>query len=230
MGECSFALKLTFIRHFRGEEQSVKQMCVLLDMDGTIYDSGIDFLGIRARLGLPQNGTPILDQLRTSSPEIRARGIEFLHSAEAEGAANGQLMPGTIELLAWLRGRAIRCALITNNSRRSVEAVLAKHPLSFDLILTRGDGELKPEPDLFLKALDRLHVKPSYAVAVGDTHLDALAAHRAGIQEIHLVSLPDWMAALIPPDIVYKPAADLNDVRERIDEWLKRENISRLVE
>lgn len=205
-------------------------MCVLFDMDGTIYDSGIDFLAIRARLGLPQNGMPILDQLRTSSPEIRARGIELLHSAEAEGAVNGQLIPGTIELLAWLRVRGIRCALITNNSHSSVEIVLAKYPLSFDLILTRGDGELKPDPDLFLKALDRLHVKPSHAVAVGDTHLDALAAHRAGIREIHLVSLPDWMATLIPPDIAYKSAADLCDVRVRIDEWLQREDVSGLVE
>jgi len=207
----------------------VKQICVLFDMDGTIYNSGIDFLAIRERLGLPQDGMPILEQLRTASPEARERGAELLHSAEAEGAANGQLIPGTIELLAWLRGRGIRCALITNNSRRSVEAVLAKHPLSFDLILTREDGAAKPDPDLFLKALERLHVQPSHAVAVGDTHLDALAAHRAGIEEIHLVSLPDWMAALIPADITYTPLADLGDVRERIEEWLKRENISGFV-
>ncbi len=208
----------------------MNQICVLFDMDGTIYDSGIDFLAIRERLGLPQNGMPILDQLRTVSAETRARGLELLHSAEAEGAANGQLIPGTIELLAWLRGRGIRCALITNNSRRSVEAVLAKHPLSFDLILTRDDGAAKPEPDLFLKALERLHVQPSHAVVVGDTHLDALAAHRAGIEEIHLVSLRNWMAALIPADIAYKPAADLNDVRERMVEWLKRGNVSGFAE
>ena len=208
----------------------MKQVCVLFDMDGTIYDSGIDFLAIRERLGLPQNGMPILDQLRAVSPETRIRGLELLHSAETEGAANGQLIPGTIELLAWLRRRGIRRALITNNSRRSVEAVLAKHPLSFDLILTRDDGAAKPEPDLFLKALERLHVQPSHAVVVGDTHLDALAAHRAGIQQIYLVSLPDWMAALIPANIAYKAAADLYDVRDRIDEWLKRENVSGFVE
>lgn len=208
----------------------MKHICALFDMDGTIYDSGIDFLALRERLGLPQNGMPILDQLRTASSEIRTHGVELLHAAEAEGAANGQVIPGAPELLAWLQERDIRCALITNNSRRSVKAVLKKHPLAFDLILTRDDGAAKPEPDLFLNALERLHVQPSRAVVIGDTHLDALAAHRAGIQEICLVSLRDWMAALIPTDITYTLAADLNDVRERIDEWLKRENISRLVE
>lgn len=198
----------------------MNQLCVLFDMDGTIYDSGIDFLAIRNRLGLPQNGMPILDQLREASSEDRARGIELLHSAEAEGAANGHLIPGTTELLSSLQEKDIRCALITNNSRRSVEVILAKHPLSFDLILTREDGNAKPEPDLFLKALEQLHVQPSHGVAVGDTHLDALAAHRAGIREIHLVSLREWMAALIPADIEYKTASDLDEVRERIDEWL----------
>ena len=200
----------------------MKQICALFDMDGTIYDSGIDFLAIRERLGLPQDGMPILEQLRAASPEARERGTELLHSAEAEGAANGQLIPGTRELLSWLRARDVRCGLITNNSRRSVEAVLAKHLLIFDLILSRDDGPAKPEPDLFLKALNRLDGEPSRAVAIGDTHLDALAAHRAGIQEIYLVALRDWMAVLIPPDITYTSLADLGDVRDRIDEWLKR--------
>jgi len=203
----------------------VKQICALFDMDGTIYDSGIDFLAIRERLGLPQDGMPILDQLRTASPEVRKRGTELLHSAEAEGAANGQLIPGTLELLSWLRERDAWCVLITNNSRRSVEAVLAKHLLVFDLILTRDEGPAKPEPDLFLKALNRLDVQPSRAVAIGDTHLDALAAHRAGIEEIYLVALRDWMAALIPTDIAYTPLADLSDVRVRIEEWLERKDL-----
>jgi HAD superfamily hydrolase (TIGR01509 family) len=198
------------------------QRCVLFDMDGTLYDSGIDFLAIRDRLELPQDGRPILEQLREASPDVHARGIELLHAAEAEGAANGQLIPGTRELLSWLQERNILCALVTNNSRRSVDVILAAHPLSFDLILTRDDAATKPSPDLFLLALDRLDCRPSEAAAVGDTHLDALAAHRAGIREIHLVSLPDWMADIIPADVKYKAANDLTEVRVGIETWLKR--------
>ena len=199
-----------------------KQLCALFDMDGTIYDSGIDFLAIRERLGLPQNGMPILDQLRAASPEVRTRGIEVLHSAEAEGAANGQLIPGTRDLLSWLREQNIQCALITNNSRRSVDAIFAKHPLSFDLVLTRDDAAAKPAPDLFLMALERLHIQPLHAVVVGDTHLDALAAHRAGIREIHLVALRKWMAEMIPSDVGYEPAKNLAEVHAGIEEWMKR--------
>lgn len=196
------------------------KLCILFDMDGTLYDSGIDFLAIREKLELPQKGMPILDQLREAPLEVQIRGTELLLSAEAKGAAAGQMIPGANELLAWLQVGGIGCALITNNSRRSVDAILAKHPLSFDLVLTRDDGAAKPHPHLFLKALEHLQIPPEHAVAVGDTHLDALAAHRAGIREIHLVSLPDWMAALIPEEILYKASANLNDVRTRIGEWI----------
>lgn len=206
----------------------INQLAVLFDMDGTIYDSGIDFLSIRERLGLPQNGIPILEQLRDVSPQARTRGIELLHAAEAYGAANGRLIPGATELLCWLQGKGISRALITNNSRPSVEAMLSKHPLSFDLILTRDDAAAKPDPALFLKALELLQIQPAHVVAVGDTHLDALAAHRAGIREIHLVSLRDWMTELIPGQIGYKEVANLYDVRDQIGEWLKCKDVSRL--
>jgi HAD superfamily hydrolase (TIGR01509 family) len=200
------------------------QRCVLFDMDGTLYDSDISILAIRQRLGLPQDGRPILAQLEEAAPEVRDRGIEFLHAAEAEAAANGQLIPGTRELIDWLRAMGIRCGLVTNNSRRSVDAILAIHPvLSMDLILTRDDATAKPDPDLFLLAMEKLGCRPSESAAVGDTHLDALAAHGAGIREIHLVSLPDWMANVIPTDVEYKPASSLDDVRVGLETWLQRD-------
>jgi len=90
--------------------------CVLFDMDGTLFDSGIDFLAIRRSLGLPQDGRPILEQLRAASPEDHERGIQLLHAAEAEGAANGQLIPGTVDILSWLHERGVLCGLVTNNS------------------------------------------------------------------------------------------------------------------
>jgi len=208
----------------------MRRRCVLFDMDGTIYASKISIQAIRDQLDLPQDGRPILDQLKEQSPELRDRGVDLLHAAEAEGAANGQLIPGTRELLAWLQEKNIRCGLVTNNSRQSVDVILAAYPLPFDVIVTRDDAATKPSADLFLLALDRLDCRPSEAVAVGDTHLDGLAAHRAGIQEIHLVSLQDWMADVIPADVKYEASKDLAEVRAGIETWLKREDVSGLAE
>lgn len=198
------------------------QQCVLFDMDGTIYDSEIGIQGIRDKLCLPQDGRPILDQLGEQPSEVRDRGIALLHVAEADGAANGKLIRGTQEMLAWLRAKNVRCGLVTNNSRHSVETILTRHPLAFDAIVTREDATMKPAPDLFLLALEKLGCRASDAVAVGDTHLDGIAAHRAGIRAIYLIALQDWMTAVIPPDIAYKAAENLTDVRAEIEAWLKR--------
>jgi HAD superfamily hydrolase (TIGR01509 family) len=187
---------------------------VLFDMDGTIYDSGIDFLEIRRRIGVSDLARPILTQLDGAEPDVRARGIAILHEAERAGAENGSLVPGARELIDLLHERGVLCALITNNSRQSVERVLRRHPLSFDLVRTREDGVPKPEPDLFLAALNGLGVAPHEAVAVGDAHLDVLAAHRAGIREVVLVGSPDWMKRQIPLEVTYRLANDLVGVRE----------------
>ena len=186
---------------------------VLFDMDGTIYDSGLDWKAIREEMGMPRDGRSISDQLATSSPDVRERGLQILHRVESEGAANGVLIGGAEEVLTMLRAHGIQCALITNNSRASLDAVMAKHPLPFDLFLTREDGPMKPAPELFLQALDAFGVEPADALAIGDAHLDAVAACRAGLSGMILVASPPWMEALIPDDVPYQSAADLHEVR-----------------
>ncbi len=195
------------------------QLAALFDMDGTLYDSGIDFAALRQELGFPHNGVPILKQLESSPPEQRERGIEFLHRVEAEGAASGTLIPGAEPLIHWLQERGVRCALVTNNSRASADAVLAKLDFSFDVVLTRENGRAKPDPGLFLSAMEHTGVRPEHAVAIGDTHLDALAAHRAGISEILLVALRDAFRKLIPTHVRYKEGRDLADVHRMIRDW-----------
>lgn len=192
----------------------------LLDMDGTIYDSRIDWLRLREKIRIPWDGRAILAQLRDAPSDVREEGIALLHEAERVGAENGELIRGTHEVLELLRRHSVRCALITNNSRRSAETVLNRYCLPFDLVLTRDDGAAKPDPDVFLRALAELKVDPSEAVAIGDAHLDLIAANRAGIREIILVGTPAWMKEHIPPDAEYRAAADLAEASEILERLL----------
>jgi beta-phosphoglucomutase-like phosphatase (HAD superfamily) len=130
-------------------------------------------------------------------------------------------------LLHWLQEKGIHCGLVTNNSRQSVDAILSIHPLlRLELTVTRDDAPTKPEPDLFLLAMSKLGCEASQTVAVGDTHLDGIAAYRAGIREIYLVSLPEWMVHAIPTDVEYKPAHSLADVQSGLETWLLHEDAS----
>ena len=184
---------------------------VLFDMDGTLVDSGIDWLALREEIGLPYDGRPILEQLERSTPEVRGRGRAVLHRAEREGADRARLLPGAAELVAMLQTREVHCALITNNSRASAETVLSRHPLSFDLVLTREDGAAKPDPCIFIRALRQLDVSPKEAAAIGDAHLDVIAAHRSGIERIIAVGMAPWMAEHVSPEIDYAHVADLQE-------------------
>ena len=67
----------------------------LLDMDGTLFDSRIDWLALRRKIELPWDGRPILAQLQDAPPDIRKKGLALLHEAERVGAENGELIPGT---------------------------------------------------------------------------------------------------------------------------------------
>jgi len=185
----------------------------LFDMDGTIWNSPVDWLEVRRAIGLPRDGRPILQHLAELPSKERARGVRILHRYEAYGVKNGTLIPGTCELLRFLQDSQVKCALVSNNSRRSVEGVLARHDLPFDLVISRDDGAFKPDPEPFLTALQQLNVSPEEALVIGDAHLDLLAAHRAGIKEIILVATKEWMRPLLPSDIYFHRADNLFEVQ-----------------
>ncbi|MBC7099893.1 HAD-IA family hydrolase, partial [Candidatus Bipolaricaulota bacterium] len=121
--------------------------------------------------------------------------------------------PGALELLEFLRARGVRCVLVTNNSRESAKEVLRAHPLSFDLVWTREDGAMKPSPEAFLGPLRTLGIPPEEAAVVGDSHLDLLAAHNAGIKRVMLVKPSAWMRPFFPEGAKFQEAEDLAQVR-----------------
>lgn len=192
----------------------------LFDMDGTIFDSKIDLAGLRRDLGLARDGRGILEQIGELPGDSRERGLAALIAAESESAARGDLIPGTEEFLALLRSRGVRCALVTNNSRASVDAMLSRFPLAFDIALSRDDGPTKPSPALFHLALRRLGASPLEAVAIGDAHLDLMAASAAGVADLVLVRPQAWVLDFIPSHIRYRRAADLYEARAIVDELL----------
>ena len=189
-------------------------------MDGTIWDAPIDWLAVRREIDVPVDGRPIYTQLMDMPAQERARGIQILERYEALGAENGALVPGTEDLLQYLRDAHVKCALVTNNSRRSVERVLERYPLSFDVVLSRDDGALKPDPQAFLSALERLAVRPDEAIAIGDAHLDLIASDRAGVAEFIFVGNRPWVSDLLPAGVPHHEVADLLEARGTISRLL----------
>lgn len=108
----------------------------------------------------------------------KARRYDALVRAEA------RFMPGAEGALERLRGRG-RLALATSSWRASADAVVDTLGIrdAFETIVTRGDvARVKPHPEPFLLAAERLGVAPADCVVLEDAEKGVLAAHAAGMR------------------------------------------------
>jgi HAD superfamily hydrolase (TIGR01509 family) len=155
---------------------------VLFDMDGTLTAPLIDFDAIRRDMGIGPG--PILEAMDRMSASDRATADAVLFRHEADAAERSTLNPGCRELLAWLAEVDMPVALVTRNTRRSVETVLRLHRLHIDVCVTREDGRFKPDPAPLRLACERLGVVPATAWMVGDGYHDIEAGLAAGMPTV----------------------------------------------
>jgi len=192
------------------EDMTANKQAVIFDMDGTLTRQNLDFTAIRQEIGLgPQ---PVLETILKMAPAERARAEAILERHEAEAAAKCELQPSAGEVVGELRSRGIAAALMTRNSRKSVEAFQSRHGLTFDLVWTREDGPMKPSPDPIHMICRELGVKAADAWVVGDFRFDIICGASAGARTVLFVEAgrqrPDWAAEA---DYV------IDDLRELLD-------------
>jgi len=174
----------------------------LFDLDGTLIDSvyqhviawrmalaglGIDLSvwRVHRRIGM-SGGLFVSALLRETGRSLSGAQIEELqaaHTAEYLSRADSvTALPGATELLATLTERGIRWAIATSGLAASARPALKLLGLPDDTPLVTRDmvEHAKPDTDLFLAASALLEIEPRYAMVVGDSVWDLLAARRAG--------------------------------------------------
>jgi HAD superfamily hydrolase (TIGR01509 family) len=162
---------------------------VIFDLDGTLLEPVLDFNAIRAEIGLPP-ALPMLEVMDALGPAARRRAYAILDRREAEAAARSQLMPGAKELLAALRRRGIKLAVLTRNSRVSVDTACRRHGLEFDAVSTRETHRPKPDPDGVHDLMKTFGVGACETVVVGDYRFDIEAGRSAGVRTIAILAQP----------------------------------------
>ncbi|MCK5120022.1 MAG: HAD-IA family hydrolase [Candidatus Latescibacteria bacterium] len=162
---------------------------VIFDMDGTITVPYIDWKALRAEIRA-REGSTLIEYIESLDADERRWATGVLERFENEAAVHSELNGGVRDLLDLLKIRGIRTALVTNNNGRSMSLVLEKHGLTFDVILSRDDGRIKPSAELVLKAMARLDLDQEEVVLIGDGRYDLWASEEAGIPFI-LLRHPD---------------------------------------
>jgi HAD superfamily hydrolase (TIGR01509 family) len=178
---------------------------IVFDMDGTLIDSDYDWKAIRAELGV--NGASIVEHLNSFEGKERDEKWARLHQIEREATLAAGLHHGTRELLALLREKRLKTALVTNNSEENVSYLLRKFDLSFDAVITRDSGLYKPSGAPVAEAVRRLGVSPDRTLCVGDSPYDIAASRDAGC---------GWVCVLFDEKNILGPTADLSfpDIEE----------------
>jgi len=162
-------------------------------MDGTITEPYFDFVKIKDEAGI--GDVDMLDYLASATAAERARVQAIMTKFEDAGVAEAKLNCGARELLDELARRGLPMALLTRNTRRSVDGVCRKLNLKFDIVVTREDGPYKPSPEPVWEIARRWGAKAAEVLVVGDYKWDVLCAKNAGAPCVLLINgegAPEW--------------------------------------
>ncbi len=173
---------------------------VLFDLDGTLIDSGALYAECyRRAFASVLDQLPSWEEMMTRRPASERHFlIEWLGDelgdrvhrevCDAYDAMAGELLggfyDGVPELLEELAARGVPMGIVTGKSRRAYEATCRCVDLTrfFDVVIVEDDVPApKPDPTGLTRALRELEAEPHEAIYVGDTPMDAEAAHRAGM-------------------------------------------------
>jgi HAD superfamily hydrolase (TIGR01509 family) len=127
------------------------------------------------------------------------------------------VMPGAVDLVAWIHARNIPMAVATSTRRVRAEAKLAATGLLPYFAALVGGDEVehgKPAPDIYLAAAARLGQRPAVCVAIEDSEAGYLSAHRAGMS---VVLVPDLMS---PSSAVLALDARVMPTLASVQAWL----------
>ncbi|WP_099210161.1 TIGR02253 family HAD-type hydrolase [Thermococcus henrietii] len=95
--------------------------------------------------------------------------------------------PDVVPTLEWLKGNGYRLGVVTSGPEyQRLKLELTGLDKYFDVIVTREDVKaIKPEPKIFLHALERLGVEPGEALYVGDSlSQDVYGAKHVGMKAV----------------------------------------------
>jgi len=183
---------------------------LIFDLDGTLVDTvyahvfawqralaergmAIDGWRIHRRIGMSGGlfTRAVGRELGRALDETEAHALQDRHGELfREMLPERRALPGAVSLLAALRAGGVVHGIATSGRRPEIDASLAVLDVPGEtVVVQRGDVErAKPAPDLFLECARRLGAETDECFVVGDAVWDLLAARRARMLSVGLLS------------------------------------------
>ncbi len=174
---------------------------MIFDLDDTLIHSNINYFQIRYQIAelfaSPLSDeiiskTPILgllEKLKQTNPDKFAEGYRRIDETERKATKTATVIEGADKIPSILKKYDIHSAILTNNSKSTVDLYLAKFDFLKEFrILTREDfNNPKPDPEgiiSIIRGFKSKQITKENSLYVGDSYIDAIAAHRADIRFI----------------------------------------------
>ena len=186
----------------------VKKQLIVFDLDGTLIQSDIDYMGVRDELRLilktllskdefneVQNTIYTILELvelidkNDSSGRLFKKAWALVEDYEIKGYEKAFIFDNVIETLKRLRNSNYLIVIYTNNSRKLTNYALEKFGLEtyVDFVLTRDEVEnCKPDPEGLFTIMDKFNQNKENTIFVGDSWVDAETASNAAIEFVYL--------------------------------------------
>jgi HAD superfamily hydrolase (TIGR01509 family) len=183
---------------------------LIFDLDGTLVDTvyahvfawqralaqrgmSIDGWRIHRRIGMSGGlfTRAVARELGRELTDVEAEDVQHRHGELfRELLPERRPLPGARDLLADLRARDVTHGIATSGRRPEIDASLDALGVPDGMVVVeRGDvARAKPEPDLFEECARRLGADAGDCYVVGDAVWDLLAARRARMLSIGLLT------------------------------------------
>ena len=182
----------------------------IFDMDGTVFESRLDWLKIRKELAI-QPGESILAEIYKNH-RVDQRRLEILENYEKKNTLEALPINGIADFLTLLQREEVTTVLLTNNNRENTTYLLEKFNLDFDMIITRELKLWKPDPAAFYYIMNKFRCNSGETISIGDSHYDVKASQGAKIANIFIIKTPRSLEMKSPGIILFEDYHDLEGI------------------
>ncbi len=186
------------------------QLLLIFDMDGTLIQSDIDYMGVRDGLrellkdivskeeyfeieGTIYTILELVQLIKDKDPSNRLheKAWKMVENHELEGYEKAFVEKDVVNSLEELKNAGHILVIYTNNSRKLTDYALEKYNFNhlFEYVLTRDDvTNSKPNPEGIYKLMEKFQKNEETTVFIGDSWVDAETALNADIDFIYFGS------------------------------------------
>lgn len=156
----------------------------ILDWDGVIADTDLDFSGIRNKY-FDGKRVPLIEAGKWLSEAHQIELWQDICVLEMEGAEKAVPVRGAFELIEWFEKHSIPWCVVSRNSMESIRlaALRIGFPLP-EVTLSRDNGPVKPDPEALWLASDKIGIPYRECAMIGDFLYDMIGARRSGIRGV----------------------------------------------